>query len=207
MPPGCRPLSDSPGKNRGPVDIGLNARQHMGAQHNTGAIIPQGAQQPPHHPLLNQCRQVLKEFAPWPAPLIRRAEQRVPFLFRQLVTETPLNRMFADAITEGEFDDFEGCTLRLEIDGGQPGVTLGLWQGRLRFVDGPGEATTRGNWSAFYQLANRKLDPDQLFFQRKLIIEGDTELGLGIKNLLDSLGWNLALPAPSLLRGRLAPRA
>ncbi|GGY78563.1 ubiquinone anaerobic biosynthesis accessory factor UbiT [Marinobacter zhanjiangensis] len=146
---------------------------------------------PHHHPLLNQCRQVLKEFAPSPAPLIRRAEQRVPFLFRQLATETPLNRMFADAIAEGEFDDFEGRTLRLEIDGGQPGVTLGLWQGRLRFVYGPGEATIRGNWSAFYQLANRKQDPDQLFFQRKLIIEGDTELGLGIKNLLDSLEWSL----------------
>jgi predicted lipid carrier protein YhbT len=110
---------------------------------------------------------------------------------KQVIAETPLNRIFATAIAEGEFDDFEGRTLRLEINGGQPGVTLGFWQGRLRIVNGPGEATIRGGWAAFYQLANRKLDPDQLFFQRRLMIEGDTELGLGIKNLLDSLEWRL----------------
>ncbi|MFW5823902.1 MAG: ubiquinone anaerobic biosynthesis accessory factor UbiT [Marinobacter sp.] len=148
----------------------------------------------PWNNLLDQCRQVMHEFAPSPAPLIRHAEQRVPFELKQLVTETALNRLFAAAIADGEFDDFEGRTLRLEIDGGQPGVTLGFWQGRLRTVEGPGEATIRGGWRAFHQLANRKLDPDQLFFQRRLIIEGDTELGLGIKNLLDSLEWRLGLP-------------
>lgn len=155
--------------------------------------------------LLLQCRQVLREYTPSPAPIIRHAERRVPFVFKQLITESTLNRMFADAISEGEFDDFEGRTLRLEINGGQPGITLGLWQGRLRIVEGEGEATIRGGWSAFYQLANRKLDPDQLFFQRKLIIEGDTELGLGIKNLLDSLEWRLPeVPAPALPRFRLS---
>ena len=154
--------------------------------------------------LLLQCQHVLQEYAPSPAPMIRDAERRVPFLFKQLITEATLNRMFAQAIHEGEFDDFEGRTLRLEINGGQPGITLGFWQGRLRIVEGEGEATIRGGWSAFYKLANRKLDPDQLFFQRKLIIEGDTELGLGIKNLLDSLDWHLPeITAPALPRVRL----
>lgn len=32
-----------------------------------------------------------------------------------------------------------------------------------------------------------KEDPDSLFFQRRLRIEGDTELGLEVKNLMDSL--------------------
>ena len=32
-------------------------------------------------------------------------------------------------------------------------------------------------------------DPDTLFFKRKLQIEGDTELGLITKNLLDSVDW------------------
>lgn len=141
--------------------------------------------------LILQGRQVLREYAPSPAPIIRNAERRVPFLFKQLITEATLNRMFGEAIREGEFDDFEGRTLRLEIDGGQPGITLGFWQGRLRIVEGEGEATIRGGWSSFYKLANRKLDPDQLFFQRKLVIEGDTELGLGIKNLLDSIEWRM----------------
>ena len=36
-------------------------------------------------------------------------------------------------------------------------------------------------------IAGRKEDPDSLFFQRRLKIEGDTELGLEVKNLMDSL--------------------
>ncbi|MCV5960072.1 SCP2 sterol-binding domain-containing protein, partial [Escherichia coli] len=36
-------------------------------------------------------------------------------------------------------------------------------------------------------IAGRKEDPDTLFFQRRLSIEGDTELGLEVKNLMDSV--------------------
>lgn len=43
--------------------------------------------------------------------------------------------------------------------------------------------------SAFLQLVSRQEDPDTLFFNRTLAIEGDTELGLRIKNLLDALEW------------------
>lgn len=36
-------------------------------------------------------------------------------------------------------------------------------------------------------LFSQSIDPDTLFFQRKLLITGDTELGLEIKNFLDDL--------------------
>ena len=36
-------------------------------------------------------------------------------------------------------------------------------------------------------VAGRKEDPDTLFFQRRLSIEGDTELGLEVKNLMDNI--------------------
>lgn len=39
----------------------------------------------------------------------------------------------------------------------------------------------------FVQLAQRKQDPDTLFFSRRLIMQGDTELGLVVKNALDAL--------------------
>lgn len=39
----------------------------------------------------------------------------------------------------------------------------------------------------FLLLALRREDPDTLFFQRRLVMEGDTELGLYVKNLLDGL--------------------
>lgn len=42
----------------------------------------------------------------------------------------------------------------------------------------------------FSKMILRKEDPDTLFFNRKLQIEGDTELGLIVKNLLDSIDWS-----------------
>ncbi|MCX7166242.1 MAG: SCP2 sterol-binding domain-containing protein [Rhodocyclales bacterium] len=43
--------------------------------------------------------------------------------------------------------------------------------------------------SAFLQMVSRQEDPDTLFFNRSLSIEGDTELGLRVKNMLDALEW------------------
>lgn len=39
----------------------------------------------------------------------------------------------------------------------------------------------------FYLLATRREDPDTLFFNRRLVVEGDTELGLVAKNALDGM--------------------
>jgi O2-independent ubiquinone biosynthesis accessory factor UbiT len=51
----------------------------------------------------------------------------------------------------------------------------------------------------FLLLLGRREDPDTLFFSRRLVSEGDTELGLLVKNLLDSLDPEAVLghlPAP-----------
>lgn len=47
----------------------------------------------------------------------------------------------------------------------------------------------RANLSAFIQLLARQEDPDTLFFSRELCVEGDTELGLYVKNMLDAVEW------------------
>ena len=44
-----------------------------------------------------------------------------------------------------------------------------------------------GNANDLIMIATRRQDPDTLFFQRRLIVEGDTELGLYVKNLMDSI--------------------
>ena len=51
----------------------------------------------------------------------------------------------------------------------------------------------------FLLLLSRREDPDTLFFSRRLVSEGDTELGLIVKNLLDALDPEVVLhrlPAP-----------
>jgi len=37
------------------------------------------------------------------------------------------------------------------------------------------------------RMATRRSDPDTLFFERRLMIDGDTETGLRLKNLLDAV--------------------
>lgn len=39
----------------------------------------------------------------------------------------------------------------------------------------------------FLRLAQRKVDADTLFFSRRLVMEGDTELGLVVKNAMDAI--------------------
>ena len=52
------------------------------------------------------------------------------------------------------------------------------------------EVTISACASDYYRLARRLEDPDTLFFSRRLSIDGDTELGLFIKNLLDAIDWS-----------------
>ena len=58
----------------------------------------------------------------------------------------------------------------------------------------------------FVKMARRQEDPDTLFFNRRLTMEGDTELGLIVKNTLDSLDLNparLVASAPIQLLSRI----
>ncbi|MFT3735839.1 MAG: SCP2 sterol-binding domain-containing protein [Rhodocyclaceae bacterium] len=58
-----------------------------------------------------------------------------------------------------------------------------------RFVASNRSADVRfsGKLADLLRIARRQEDPDTLFFQRRLVVEGDTELGLNLKNLLDSI--------------------
>lgn len=60
------------------------------------------------------------------------------------------------------------------------------------------DLTVAATLSDFIALARREEDPDTLFFARRLAVEGDTELGLVLKNLLDGIDWRTVL-------GRIVP--
>ena len=60
---------------------------------------------------------------------------------------------------------------------------------------GGADTEIRGPLGSFILLAAQKEDPDALFFRRQLIIEGDTDLGLQVKNWLDSLDADELPPA------------
>ncbi len=60
------------------------------------------------------------------------------------------------------------------------------------------DLTIRANAWDFHQLIQRGVDPDTLFFSRRLVMEGDTELGLMVKNTLDALDIELLRPGKVL---------
>lgn len=75
------------------------------------------------------------------------------------------------------------------------------------------DLTIRANTADFHALIQRSEDPDTLFFSRRLVLEGDTELGLMVKNTLDSIDMEVFRPQAVLrdvlgsLRSRLPSRA
>lgn len=61
------------------------------------------------------------------------------------------------------------------------------------------DVTVAGAAEDFLALATRRVDPDTLFFARRITIEGDTALGHLLKNVLESWEPRLRLPTPARL--------
>jgi O2-independent ubiquinone biosynthesis accessory factor UbiT len=100
-----------------------------------------------------------------------------------------------------------GKRVRIELDAPRLGVTVSLRTNYFLPARGRPDVVIRARPRDYLSLALRREDPDTLFFTRRLAIEGDTELGLIVKNALDAIDWD-ALPAPlARLSARLASRA
>lgn len=135
---------------------------------------------------------------------LRRVRSALPrLLLRPLVLvppqfwNVPLNLALGHALRAGDLDFLRGRRLRLEVsDLGLAWILSADGAGLSVLTDrGPADTTIRGKLREFVLLARRREDPDTLFFQRRLVVEGDTELGLAAKNLLDGIDVS-ALPQP-----------
>lgn len=99
-----------------------------------------------------------------------------------------LNRVFADAIAGGEMDFLRGKSVGIEVTDLGLAYRLTLHGARLRALgeEAPADATVAGGLHEFALLVARREDADTLFFQRRLRMAGETELGLYLKNFLDA---------------------
>ncbi len=98
-------------------------------------------------------------------------------------------RVLAEPLAAGSLDFMRGRRLGIEVADLGLAWVIELEGGRLRAC-APGvaaEATVRGSLTDLLLLAARLEDADTLFFQRRLWLTGDTELGLTARNLLDRL--------------------
>ncbi len=102
---------------------------------------------------------------------------------------TTLNRIFTKELKDGELDFLQDKIIQISIEdaGIEYRFTLDnsklLAAGKNRSPD----LVLQGTVYNYLLLASRKEDTDTLFFSRRLHMQGDTELGLYVKNFLDGM--------------------
>ena len=111
---------------------------------------------------------------------------RLPGRPAQQLAVALLNQAFAAAIAAGDLEFFTGQSLRIHVEDIAFELHFGFDGRRLQLT--PAQRTADvglcGDTLSFLRMLSRREDPDTLFFQRRLRIEGQVELGLAVKNFL-----------------------
>jgi len=123
--------------------------------------------------------------------LLRPALSILPFSFQKKVILPALHSIFKEAIADGDFDFLQNKWLKISIIDLNLHWLISIENTQLIMAEVKEETKYDVSFSAtgddLVLIAGRKQDPDTLFFQRRLSIEGDTELGLEVKNLIDAI--------------------
>lgn len=107
-------------------------------------------------------------------------------------TQKIINAAFAEQIADGDFDFLQDRVLLIEIIDAELFLALSFNNHKIictHFDNNPieSDATLSIETLNAIQLIQQEIDPDTLFFQRKLKIKGDTELAHNVKNTIDTL--------------------
>jgi predicted lipid carrier protein YhbT len=113
----------------------------------------------------------------------------IPSFIHSKVLVTTLNRIFHQDLKDGELDFLQGKLVRITIE--DTGVEYLLTLNKNKLIPGNNKQTPdlflKGTVYDYLLLASRREDTDTLFFSRRLHMQGDTELGLYVKNFLDGM--------------------
>ncbi len=124
------------------------------------------------------------------ADRLRRIVERLPvqppsFVLARVLDRVLLPRLPADAraalsqrTVEVSISDL-GLRVRLQLEAGGFRVAPSRSETALRIV---------APAASYLRLLRGQDDADRLFFERALVMEGDTEMGLVLKNTLDAIG-------------------
>lgn len=123
-----------------------------------------------------------------PAPLSLPLRMIPSFIHNKALVVT-LNRIFYKDLKEGELDFLQGKIVRISIE--DAGIEYRLTLNEDKLIPGDmnqaPDLSLKGTVYDYLLLASRREDTDTLFFSRRLHMQGDTELGLYVKNFLDGL--------------------
>jgi len=147
----------------------------------------------------------IREFVrPVAQRLVRIPGRIIPYSAQKPVLSLVLNAAFRQPLRRGETDFLHGAKVRIRVTDLAIDWLIRVDADRFTAIDRDlkEDISISGKSLDFLLLATRKADPDTLFFQRRIRIEGDTELGLGVKNTMDSMDWDdLPMPLRRVLQG------
>ena len=112
----------------------------------------------------------------------------VPTEVNSKIFVATLNQVFSRPLQDGELCFLEGKYLKIEVLDFGLCFFIGLKSNNLIAVKrgNAADLIISANSCDYLSMIARKKDPDTLFFQRKIKMEGSTELGLYVKNFLDA---------------------
>ncbi len=103
-----------------------------------------------------------------------------------------INHMLRGQTLKKRLSELEGKSICINIKDVQCQFHFIIKSGLLQSTtDTRSNVTITGDTTDFWKLATQQEDPDTLFFKRNLNIEGETETGVHIKNILDSMEYDL----------------
>lgn len=128
--------------------------------------------------------------------LLAKPFTNAPFFAQSFILKKVITPIFSQLMLNTDPEVFKGRWIKLAISDINLECLMSSNQAlELEFKKaGRADVTIRGKLKSFILLASQKEDPDTLFFQRDLVIEGDTDLGLHLKNLLDAFDWEGLAP-------------
>jgi predicted lipid carrier protein YhbT len=140
-------------------------------------------------PVLNNLHHQLVTKAP---TLLSLPSALLPFFIQKKLLSELLSRLFKEAIEDGDLEFLENKWLKVEVTDLKLYWYISFADEKLLIAQSSPQVdvTFSANVNELILIAGRKEDPDTLFFQRRLTIQGDTELGLEIKNLLDNIDFD-----------------
>jgi predicted lipid carrier protein YhbT len=123
-----------------------------------------------------------------PAP-VRALGRRLPRLPASIAFATGLNLTLRRKFPADVLARLESHTFAIVVEDAGMELLFRVRAGRFVPVAHAAEPVLRFRAVAwdYAALAAREADPDTLFFNRRLVVEGDTEIALLVKNTLDTI--------------------
>jgi predicted lipid carrier protein YhbT len=113
----------------------------------------------------------------------------LPSFVHNKVLVATLNKIFKHELEHGELDFLHGQIMHISIEDMNIEYRFTLSENHLVAADknSAADLILQGTVYNYLLLASRREDTDALFFSRRLRMQGDTELGLYVKNFLDGM--------------------